>query len=162
MLYGQVSMNVGPPSQPDGSETQAQINARNAPYSIGGNQITKLNGTEAPLFFDWVNKNSVPYDSSPQADYDMPGFWKAALRGEPGLELQKNPNDHQMHFPDRFKTDRHISFSNESQYATADAPRWINDHQLADTHTGKIVFDEKMAEARKQRMMRVVPRQVRR
>lgn len=93
-------------------------------------------------FLQWVKNNKVPYDPSPTADYDMPGFYLRLLRGEAQTEI--NANDGRLHYDDVSKTPYHASFSNESMYANSEiAPRWINDHQLVDPRTGEIVFDEK-------------------
>jgi hypothetical protein len=116
--------------------------ARPGPYS------TPLSGDEESKFQGWIKDNNVPFeDDGPKSNYDMRGYWKdIASKGK--SETSINPNDNQMHFPDTYKTPYHKTFSNESKYATSDAPHWANDHQLVDKG-GKVVFDEK-AEAASQ------------
>lgn len=46
-----------------------------------------------------------------------------------------------MHFPDTYKTPRHVSFSQKSKYATADAPEWNERDQLV-RRDGAIYFEE--------------------
>lgn len=105
-----------------------------------GPYITKLSAKESPKFMAWVKANNVPYDPSPNADYDMPGFWKAQLAGDEAAKSGINQNDGKLHFTDKFKTPRHKSFSNESIYATPAAPHWDGD-RLVDKD-GNVVFDE--------------------
>lgn len=94
-------------------------------------------------FRQWLQQNGVPFDPDARTtDYDMRGFYQAARQGQPGVTTQINPNDSLMHYPDRFKTPLHRSFSNESQWASDRAPQWINDSQLA-LPNGRIVFDER-------------------
>lgn len=95
-------------------------------------------------FRQWVANNSVPFnpDASGPTDYDMRGFWQAMRQGNPVAATAINPNDHQLHFPDYWKTPLHQSFSNESQWAGPTTPQWVNDSQLA-APNGRVVFDEK-------------------
>ncbi len=110
-------------------------------YAKPGPYLTQLSPYNENLFQTWVHRNQVPFDPSPTADYDMRGFFQGLLDRHPLALTSINPNDGKLHFPDYWKTPYHQSFSNESQYALPTAPRWINDHQLADT-SGKVVFDE--------------------
>lgn len=114
---------------PDGFE-----NAKPGPY------VTKLSAQETPKFMEWVKSNAVPYDPSPNADYDMPGFWKAQQAGDAAAQSGINANDGKLHFTDKFKTPLHKTFSNESIYATPDAPHWEGS-KLVDKD-GNVVFDE--------------------
>jgi hypothetical protein len=57
-------------------------------------------------------------------DYDMRGYWKAMQSGDP-LAVRDQET---MHFPDKYKTPYHESFSNQSMYATKDAPTWTGDY----------------------------------
>lgn len=107
-----------------------------------GQYQTQLSPDEEATFQGWVQANHVPFDPSPQSDYDMRGFFKALVSGDPRAKQSLNSNDGRMHFPDVWKTPFHKSFSAESQYATKDAPRWNKKDQLVDK-TGKIVFDER-------------------
>jgi len=87
---------------------------------------TKLPPAEEQKFQTWKAKNA-PTDSG--ADYDLRGAYKAGL----------NPAAN-GHWPDTYKKPNHPTFSNESIYATSDAPRWQG-NVLVDK-SGKIVADE--------------------
>lgn len=76
-----------------------------------------------------MKENKIPWRDEPNADYDMRGFWKA------GGKRAANG-----HFPDTYKTPYHKSFSNESRYATKDAPHWEGD-RLVDKN-GRVIVDE--------------------
>ena len=114
------------------------------PYSKPGPYTTTLDPTEEQAFRAWVATNNIPFNpADPVADYDMRGYWRdVAAKGGAGTAL--NPNDHQVHYPDTYKTPYHQSFSAESRYATPQAPAWANDHQLT-RPDGKVVFDERPA-----------------
>lgn len=129
---------------------------RNSKWAKPGNYVTDLGPQEAE-FQRWVKDNNIPFDpSDPKSDYDMRGYWKAANdpaqwqalqasgRIPPGLEsgTTLNPNDGQPHYPDLWKTPYHQSFSNESQWATQDAPKWNDRDQLVDKQ-GNVVYDER-------------------
>lgn len=103
---------------------------------------TQLGPAMRSAFNSWRLANNVPYDPSPYADYDMPGFFAGLATGNPHAEQGVNANDGLMHYSDYWKTPYHQSFSAESQWADPrTAPNWINDYQLATPH-GQIVFDE--------------------
>lgn len=102
--------------------------------------FTALQPQEEKNFLSWVQTNGVPFDPSPQADYDMRGFWKALQNGDPRAKSAVNPSDNRLHFPDVWKTPYHKTFSNESIYAGPDAPSW-KDNKLVDK-TGKVIADE--------------------
>jgi hypothetical protein len=110
-------------------------------YAKPGSYTTQLSPADEQSFQQWVAQNKVPWQDSPTADYDMRGYYKALVSGDPTARQSLNSNDGLMHFPDTWKTPYHSSFSNESMYATPDAPRWINDSQLADKN-GRVLFDE--------------------
>lgn len=94
-------------------------------------------------FVKWQQQNHIPYDPSPTADYDMTGFFQDSVMGVNGADTSVNPYDRQIHFSDRRKTPYHHSFSNESIWANpATAPQWINDYQLAEPNSGRVVYDE--------------------
>lgn len=106
---------------------------------------TDLGKNEAG-FQTWIMQNKIPFDpSDAKSDYDMRGYYKALLDGDTAAHQSLNDNDGRMHFPDTYKTPYHQSFSNESKYATPDAPSWANDSQLVDKN-GNVVFDEKRAQ----------------
>jgi hypothetical protein len=72
----------------------------------------------------------------------MRGYWKDKIMGKrAGAGTTINPNDNRPHFTDEYKTPYHTKFSNESKYATPDAPRWIDDHRLVDKN-GRLIVDE--------------------
>jgi hypothetical protein len=101
---------------------------------------TPLSPAEEKQFQAWVRTNKVPFDDSATSDYDMRGFWKAAQEGDPNASTAVSKFDNRIHFPDTYKTPYHRTFSNESQYATSDAPHWVGD-RLIDKN-GNVVADE--------------------
>lgn len=107
-----------------------------------GGYLTALPQDQEKAFQQWVSQNNVPFDPSSQADYDMRGFWKGLMSGDPRATTAINPNDRQLHFPDYWKTPYHKSFSAESMWATEKAPSWNEKDQLV-TPDGKVVFDER-------------------
>jgi hypothetical protein len=108
---------------------------------------TRLPSGDETRFQKWVKQNQIPFDNSPTADYDMRGFWQAAQQGNPVASTAVSPFDHRIHYPDIWKTPYHRSFSNESMYATPNAPHWVGDDQngyaLVDNQ-GHIVSDERI------------------
>lgn len=87
--------------------------------------VTQLPALEQAAFMEWVQKNRVPYDPSPYADYDMPGFWKALQAKDPRAVSSINPSDNRMHYPDIWKTPYHRTFSNQSMHSKNPTdPRW--------------------------------------
>ena len=110
------------------------------PYP-GGSYVTPLDPNQKAQFAAWVKNNNVPYDPSPHADYDMPGFWLRS-KGQPGLTAI-NKDDGRIHYPDDEKTPYHNSFSSHSKYAIpGKAPTWVDDHQLVYPN-GMVKFDER-------------------
>ena len=101
---------------------------------------TPLSPQDELAFQAWVKKNKVPFDDSAQSDYDMRGFWKAAQEGDPDASTAVSKFDGRIHFNDKFKTPFHKTFSNESQYATNDAPHWDGDRLI--DKDGNVVADE--------------------
>lgn len=89
-----------------------------------GPYTTTLAPAEEQQFKSWVNTNKVPWQDSPTADYDMRGFWKGLQSGDPTARTAINSVDNQIHYPDKWKTPYHQTFSNESQYATPNAGHW--------------------------------------
>jgi hypothetical protein len=107
------------------------------------NYNTPLSGQDEASFRDWLGQNKVPFDvSAPVTDYDMRGFWKGLQSGDPVAASSVNPNDNRMHYPDRWKTPYHETFSAGSQWATPDAPNWTPDDKLIDKY-GRTLFDER-------------------
>lgn len=124
---------------------QADAYTRNRAYAKpapSGGYLTRLSPAQEAQFQAWVKQNNVPFDPSPQADYDMRGFFKALKAGDPRASTGVNQNDGKLHFGDYWKTPYHKSFSNESQWATAEAPRWNERDQLV-LPSGSVVFDER-------------------
>lgn len=127
------------------------IPPQNAPYvASDGPYQTTLPAADEARFQDWVQTNNVPFDPKDKApDYDMRGFWQGVQNADPKAMQGYNLNDNTMHFPDYWKTPYHESFSNESQWATKDAPKWNTLDQLIDRN-GNVVFDER-AKAKKRK-----------
>lgn len=125
------------------SLAQAASMARNASYAKpAANYQTPLSPEDEARFRNWVQTVGAPFaPDEPVTDYDMRGYWKAKDAGGPS-GTAVNPCDGQLHFPDTYKTPYHQSFSAESVYAAPGAPDWVNDHQLVEPATGRVVFDE--------------------
>jgi hypothetical protein len=113
-----------------------------------GPYTTPLSLIDELKFQQWVKDNNVPWQDTPKADYDMRGFYKAAMQGKASTAI--NPFDNKIHYPDTFKTPYHKSFSMESQYATPNAPSWVgNDdsgYALQDK-LGNVLVDERAPNA---------------
>ena len=99
---------------------------------------TKLNPRMEHDFQQWVKARQIPWQDSPTADYDMRGYYQAMRQGK--VKQTLDPYDQRMHFPDTWKTPYHSTFSNESMYATPDAPHWKGS-QLISPH-GQLIYDE--------------------
>lgn len=97
-------------------------------------RLTQLPPDREAHFQAWVRDNRIPITP----DYDMRGFWQS------GEKTQVNPNDHMIHYSDRYKTPLHQSFSGESIYANpaSHPPMWNDRDQLVDS-TGRVLFDER-------------------
>lgn len=99
--------------------------------------ITKLSPDEEQEFRTWVTQNKIPVDpNDPLSDYDMRGFWKAMKSGDV-IAMRDNMSGH---FPDRWKTPLHKSFSNESIFSDKTAPHWEGNKLVSPA--GKTVFSE--------------------
>ena len=96
-------------------------------YPVG----TPLAPTEEVMFQDWAKRNNVRLDPGWNEDYDMRGLWKANPGAVP---------DARGHWPDTYKLPNHPTFSDQSQYATPDAPHWYG-QRLIDPQ-GRLVADE--------------------
>jgi hypothetical protein len=114
--------------------------------------MTSLLPADELRFKQWLLKNNVPFDPSPNADYDMRGFWRGLVSGDPRALQGVNANDGMMHFSDTWKTPSHQSFSNESQWATPAAPMWNQQDQLVDRQ-GRIRYDERKPQPDSQPML---------
>lgn len=118
-----------------------------APISVrkpGASYNTPLGLLDELSFRQWVADNHVPFDpdAAGPTDYDMRGFYRGLMQGNPRATTATNQNDGHLHFPDYWKTPLHHSFSNESQWATSSTPSWNSLDQLV-TPGGRIVFDER-------------------
>lgn len=127
------------------SDDLEQNYARNAPYMRSGasNFFTTLPPDQERLFRAWVGTNKVPFDPQAKvADYDMRGFWQALRGDDPRAKSAVDPNDKRLHYPDYWKTPYHQTFSNESQWASPDAPHWSDAGELIDK-SGGVLFDDR-------------------
>lgn len=111
-----------------------------SPYALPGPYISKLSPNDEQNFQQWVKENNIPFDPSPKADYDMRGFWSALVSKDPRAVTAISPTDNKIHFPDVWKTPYHKTFSNESLYATKNAPHWEG-FKLID-RDGNVIADE--------------------
>ena len=107
------------------------------PQMISLPWLTKLSPLEEKIFQLWVKTNKIPWEDTISSDYDMRGFFKAMLSGD-SLAVRASSNGH---FPDKWKTPFHKSFSNESMYAPKTAPHWKGKNLVSES--GKVVFTEK-------------------
>jgi hypothetical protein len=130
---------------PQADPSQANY-ARNRLYAMAApvmsGYLTKLDPLQEMAFQQWVRDNNVPFDPSPNADYDMRGYYKSIQGLNRLAQTSVNANDGMLHFPDTFKTPYHESFSAESKWAAPGAPTWNELDQLV-TPNAKIVFDER-------------------
>lgn len=114
-------------------------------YSKPGSYVTELGPEHEAMFQGWVKENKIPWTDDPKADYDMRGFFKGILEGDPDAKVGVGELDGKPHFSDKWKTPFHQSFSNGSQYASSDAPAWNDRNQLV-LADGRVVFDERNPE----------------
>lgn len=118
------------------------------PMLAGRQPAASYNTPLSPLdefaYRQWVQQNNVPTDPNATApqDYDMRGFYQGLQQGNPRAQSAIDPNDSRMHYPDFWKTPLHQTFSNESQWAGANAPQWTPNDQLA-APNGRVLFDDK-------------------
>jgi hypothetical protein len=109
---------------------------------------TTLSPLEEMQFQNWVKVNKIPFDDSPTADYDMRGFYRAAISGDPNAQTSRSAFDNRMHFPDTWKTPYHQTFSKESRYALPTAPSWSGDRLIG--QGGRVVADERTPQTKSQ------------
>jgi hypothetical protein len=107
---------------------------------------------EETAFRKWVQSQKVPFDFEDKyPDYDMRGFYRALMSGDEKATSAINPSDNKLHYPDYWKTPYHESFSNESQWATKDAPKWVGDDKagwkLVDSK-GNVYKDETVKQSK--------------
>lgn len=129
----------------DSGLTAAQLYSRNLQWVAPGAHTfnTALSPQDEGAFRQWLTQNKVPFDPNETTpDYDMRGFWEALQRKDPKASSAIDPNDGKMHYPDYWKTPYDATFSNQSQWATKDAPHWTDDDKLV-APDGKVVWDDK-------------------
>jgi len=125
----------------------AQQPAQN-PMLAGRQPASSYNTALSPLdefaYRQWVAQNNVPTDPNSTApqDYDMRGFYQGLQQGNPKAQSAVDPDDSRLHYPDFWKTPQHQTFSNESQWAPANAPQWTPNDQLA-APNGRVLFDDR-------------------
>lgn len=108
---------------------------------------TPLQPAEETAFRGWLQQNNVPFNPERGVtDYDMRGFYRALQTGDPQARPELNQNDQRLHYPDTWKTPYHQTFSQGSQWATPDAPRWLPDGKLVDIYNN-VLFDEMRPQA---------------
>jgi len=124
------------------AQSPDSIFQRNQQYinpSAPQNYNTQLPQIEEFAFREWLQKNKVPFDPEAKVtDYDMRGFFKALQSGDPAAKSAINEYDKQLHYPDKWKTPYHESFSNESQWANPNAPRW-GDGDILSNASGRVL-----------------------
>jgi hypothetical protein len=122
----------------------AQLNPVLAGRQPGATYNTPLSQIDELAYRQWVQQNGVPTnpDAKTPQDYDMRGFYRGLQQGNPIAQSAMNQNDGRMHYPDYWKTPMHQTFSNESQWAPANAPQWTPDDKLV-APNGRVVLDEK-------------------
>lgn len=126
-------------------ERMGQTLARNQQWAMPGPYQTQLSPQDEELFQRWIAQARVPFNPNDDIqDYDMRGFFKALINGDPIARTAINPNDRQMHFPDKWKTPYHQSFSRESMYAKPNAPYWLpGDEGVLVNQQGQVLLDER-------------------
>ena len=134
------------PGRRSAADIYRQPEIRGHAGADGSSANAKLPQLDEFAFRQWVADNRVPFsaDSKAPQDYDMRGYWRGLMQDNPRatswlLIANVSAVCTTRHY---WKTPYHRSFSNESQYATQDAPQWMNDSQLA-APSGRILFDEK-------------------
>lgn len=124
--------------------------ARNSQWARPGPYATTLAPGQEQGFQQWIAQNKVPFNANdPVSDYDMRGFYKALMSGDPTARSAIDPNDSRLHYPDKWKTPFHETFSSQSQWAKPDAPYWLDNRYLV-TQDGHVLFDDKKPRPREQ------------
>jgi hypothetical protein len=117
--------------------------------AASGPYRTRLSLDDELRFRQWVKTDKVPFDDSPQSDYDMRGYWKARESGDPEAGTKISAFDNAPHYPDKWKTPYHKTFSKESVYSTENAPQWQGD-KLKDK-LGTVLADETPRKSQKKK-----------
>jgi len=117
----------------------------NKSWAKPGPYVTKLSPTDEAEFRKWaaanLSQNELRNLDNPQTDYDTRGWWLAGKHGDPDAKLVRSAWDGKMHGNDKWKTPYNGTFSNESIYATPDAPHWEGEGKLV-AKDGRLVADE--------------------
>lgn len=122
---------------------------KKSPYAKQGisRYQTDLNPVEEMMFQFWQQRTLKPgqWTDGKSSDYDMRGYFKAMISGDPLAKPAVNPDDNRIHFPDRWKTPYHETFSNESIYSADVAPMWKEtpDEWVLISPSGRIIKKEK-------------------
>jgi hypothetical protein len=111
--------------------------ARNKAWAKSGPYVTKLSPAQEAQF---QKEEGNSEEQGPNADYDERGRWLADKNGDPEAKRVLSDYDGKMHSSDKWKTPFHRTFSNESIYATPDAPKWDGDRLI--DKSGHVVADE--------------------
>jgi hypothetical protein len=127
-----------PPRSEDRTDLYPKFFAANQGYAKPGPYVTQLTPEEEVEFRQWAIAHKVSPDDQ---TYDNRGFWKALKADDPRAKAGFNPTAGEVHGPDVWKTPYDPSFSNESIYATEDAPRWQGQY-LVDKR-GQKLFDDR-------------------
>lgn len=102
---------------------------------------TTLSPPQEKAFRGWIAQNNVPFDpNATVSDYDMRGFYKALIAGDPRAKSAVDPNDGRIHYPDYWKTPYDATFSNQSQWATREAPHWDGNKLVS--NNGVVLFND--------------------
>lgn len=112
-------------------EQAANVYNRNKGWAVDHpTYMTTLSPEEETQFRNWVKQNNVPFQpDEARQDYDMRGFYKGLQTKDERAVGRINSSDNSYHYPDTWKTPYHHSFSNESIYATKNAPSWVRDEE---------------------------------
>lgn len=113
--------------------TSADAGANGGPYQ------TQLSPGQEALFRNWIAANADTHPAfkdfnpdDPESDYDMRGWWQAAMNPDDPLHertaLGDSTNSVEPHFDDCWKTPYHAGFSDQSKFAVpGQAPSWQED-----------------------------------
>jgi hypothetical protein len=130
---------------------------RNKQWLAKGNQTynTQLSPDEEKQFRSWLTEK-IPEGTNDYrgefkaddqiTDYDMRGFWKAKMAGDPRATEAVSPVDQTVHRSDYWKTPYDATFSRESQWADPrKAPAWYGNKLVLPN--GTVIFDEQAQHA---------------
>lgn len=113
-----------------------QAYALNKQWAKPGPYLTALPVDQEVKFRQWVKENNVNWHPD-EMGYDMRGFWKGLMAGDPHAHTGIDAGDGKLHYSDWWKTPYDPTFSNESQHAMPHAPHWVGESLV--TSDGRIV-----------------------